>query len=137
MSSYLADPPPEVLHGLDVSRRAYGTIARRAEELGARAGVILFPARFQTDDGDYGRLNDIVHRAGGVLVRNAATVRFREALAPLGLPTIDLLPLLEAQPDRIGLFYQRTIHLTPRGHEVVAGALFDFLMTSGLVRQLP
>jgi hypothetical protein len=137
VSSYLADPPPEVLHGLEVSRRAYGTIARRAEELGARAGVILFPARFQTDDGDYGRLNDIVHRAGGVLVRNAATVRFREALAPLGLPTIDLLPLLEAQPDRIGLFYQRTIHLTPRGHEVVAGALFDFLMTSGLVRQLP
>ncbi|HYN09178.1 MAG TPA: hypothetical protein VES67_17480 [Vicinamibacterales bacterium] len=137
VSSYLADPPPDVLHGLDVSRRAFEKIARRADELGARAGLILFPARFQTDDGDYGRLNDMVHRAGGVLIRNAATARFREALAPLGLPTIDLLPILEAQPDRIGLFYQRTIHFTPRGHELVSGALFDFLMTSGLVRQLP
>ncbi|HEX7778319.1 MAG TPA: hypothetical protein VF424_03715, partial [Vicinamibacterales bacterium] len=84
-----------------------------------------------------GRLNEVVHRAGGVLVRNAATTRFREALAPLGLPTLDLLPTLEAQPDRTGLFYRRTIHLTPRGHEVVTDALFEFLTTSGLVARLP
>jgi hypothetical protein len=109
----------------------------RSEAIGARAGIILFPARFQTDDGDYGRLNEIVQRAGGVLIRNAATTRFREALAPLGLPTIDLLPILEAQPDRMGLFYQRTIHFTPRGHDVVTGALFDFLMTSGLIARRP
>jgi hypothetical protein len=137
VSSYLADPPPYVAHGLEVSRRAYEHIARRAEALGARPALILFPARFQTDDGDYGRLNEIVHRAGGVLVRNAASARFRDALAPLKLPTIDLLPILEAQPDRIGLFYQRTIHFTPRGHQVVSGALFDFLITSGLVRPRP
>ena len=30
---------------------------------------------------------------GGVLVRNSATDRFRAALAPLGLPTLDLLPV--------------------------------------------
>lgn len=137
VAAYLADPPADVVHGLEVSRRAFEQIAARAAELGARTGLILFPARFQTDDGDYGRLNEIVQRAGGVLVRNAATTRFREALAPLGLPTLDLLPTLEAQPDRMGLFYQRTIHFTPRGHEVVTDALFEFLTTSGLIARRP
>jgi hypothetical protein len=137
VSSYLADPPPDVLHGLEVSRRAFDLIARRAGELGAKPALVLFPARFQTDDGDYRRLDEIVRQAGGVLVRNSATERFRAAIAPLGLPSLDLLPALEAQPDRIGLFYQRTIHFTPRGHEVVTEALFNFLTTSGLVQLRP
>ena len=59
----------------------------RAREIGARPAFVLMPARFQTDDGDYGRLVDIVQQAGGGIVRNAATERFREALAPLRLPT--------------------------------------------------
>ena len=137
VASYLADPPPEVTHGLEVTARAFGRIAARAEALGARPALVLFPARFQTDDGDYGRLDEIVRHAGGVLVRNSGTERFRTALAPLGLPTLDLLPILEAQPDRIGLFFQRTIHFTPRGHEVVTEALFTFLTASGLVRPRP
>jgi hypothetical protein len=50
----------------------------------------------------------------------------------MGLPVFDLLPVLAAEPDRVGLFFQRNIHLTPRGHRVAAGALFDFLETSRL-----
>ena len=34
------------------------------------------PARFQVDDGDYGRLREVVAAAGGTLVRDAATERF-------------------------------------------------------------
>jgi len=30
------------------------------------------------------------------------------------------------------LFFQRNVHLTLRGHDVVGGVLFDFLETSGL-----
>jgi hypothetical protein len=127
LTSYLPDPPPEVLHGLEVARRAFGLIAGLAAQRGADTALVLMPARFQVDDDDYGRLAVIVREAGGTLVRNAATDRFRDALAPLGLPMLDLLPILESQPDRAGLFFQRNVHLTPRGHEVVAGALFDFL----------
>lgn len=134
MATYLADPPPEVQRGLEVSRQAFGKIANRASAIGAETGLVLFPARFQTDDADYVRWKEIVHSAGGELIRNSGTARFREALAPLGLPALDLLPVLEAQPNRVGLFYQRTIHLTPHGHEVVAGALFEFLKTSGLMQ---
>lgn len=132
LASYLSDPPPVVQQGLEVSRRAYGMIVDRARGIGARTGIVLMPARFQTDDPDFGRLADIVRQAGGTLVRNSASTRFQAALAPLGVPIIDLQPVLAAQPDRITLFFQRTIHLTPRGHDVVAGALFDFLEANGL-----
>jgi hypothetical protein len=137
LSTYLADPPPSVQEGLGVTRRAIGLIAQRAAERGARTAVVLMPARFQVDDGDYGRLAAAIKEAGGMLVRNAATDRYREALAPLHLPTFDLLPVLLAQPDRAGLFFQRNVHLTERGHQVVAGALFQFLTTSGLVASPP
>jgi hypothetical protein len=132
LASYLAEPPPEIGHGVEVTRHTVEKIAARAASIGARVGVVLMPARFQTDDGDYGRLAQTVARAGGVLVRNSATERFHQGLAPTGLPILDLLPVLERQPDRTGLFFQRNVHLTPRGHAVVAGALFEFLQRPGL-----
>ena len=127
LTSYLPDPPPPVVHGLEVTRRAFGLIAALAQQRGARTAVVLMPARFQIDDGDFGRLKVIVAQSGGTLVRNAASERFRHALAPLGLPMLDLLPVLESQPDRSDLFFQRNVHLTPRGHDVVAEALYRFL----------
>ena len=127
LTTYRAAPPPEVSNGLTVSRRAYGLIASAAAARGAHAGLVLMPARFQTDDADFGRLEAIVAGTGDRLVRHAATERFAEALSPLQLPMLDLLPVLAAEPDRAGLFFQRNVHLTPRGHTVVAGALEPFV----------
>ena len=126
--AYLATPPIEVTRGLDVTRDAFGRIASMAASRGARTAIVLMPARFQVDDGDYGRLRDRVKAAGHELLRQAATERFRTALTPLGLPMLDLLPVIQAQPDPAGLFFQRNIHLTPRGHEVVGHALAGFVM---------
>lgn len=134
LATYLADPPPEVQRGLDVAHNAVAKIAARAAQNGARTAVLLMPTRFQTDDADYGHLTEAVHLAGGTLVRNAGTERFRQAYASLGVPMFDLLPSLQAQPDRMGLFFQQNVHFTPRGHEVAADAIFQFLETSGLVR---
>jgi len=86
LASYLADPPPIVSEGLGVSRRAFELIARRASGLGARTGLVLMPARFQTDDPDFGRLAAVVQEAGGELVRNSASDRFKAALEPIGAP---------------------------------------------------
>ncbi len=133
LATYLADPPPIVQQGLDVSRRAFGRIAERARAIGAPTGIVLMPARFQVNDADFGNLEAVVRKAGGELDRNAASRRFADALAPLGLPMVDLEPVLFAQPDRAGLFFERTVHLTPRGHDVVAGALLDFLRGAHLV----
>jgi len=134
LAAYLTVAPPVITQGLDVSRQAIDRIAQRARGIGAATAIALMPARFQTDDPDFGRLVTIVRNAGGELVRDAASDRFAAALSPLGLPMTDLKPVLAAQPDRIGLFYQQTVHLTPRGHAVVAGALYQFLDSAGLLR---
>ena len=128
LAAYLATPPIEVTRGLEVTRDAFGRIASMAANRGARTAIVLMPARFQVDDGDYGRLRERVQAAGHELIRQAATERFRAALTPLGLPMLDLLPVIQSQPDAAGLFFQRNIHLTPRGHQVVGHALAGFVM---------
>jgi hypothetical protein len=47
---------------------------------------------------------------------------------------LDLQPILAVQPDRVGLFFQRNVHFTPRGHAVVADAIFTFLREHALIR---
>lgn len=131
LAMYLETPPPYVAEGLEVAREAIGRITARAAVMGARTALVLVPARFQVNDVDFEWLNADVTRAGGRLLRQSATERVAKALAPLGLPTLDLLPVFLAQPHRQDLFFQRNVHLTARGHEVVETALFEFLQTNG------
>ncbi len=132
LAAFLKEPTPQLAQGLAVAQRATGMIAERAARVGARTAVVLMTARFQTDDPDFGRLAAAVAEAGGELDRHAATDRYRAALAPLGLPMFDLLPVLSAEPNRGELFFQRNVHFTRRGHVVAADAIFRFLTSSGL-----
>jgi lysophospholipase L1-like esterase len=133
LQSYAESPAPRIAEGLKGVRRAVEDIARTASAAGATTAVALMPARFQVDDGDYGRLRDLVASTGGTLVRDAATARFDDALASTNLPRVDLLPALRAALPGPDVFYQETVHLTPRGHAVVAAALDRFLEEHGLV----
>lgn len=133
LTTYVADPPAEVERGIALTREVIRRIAAEAAAIGAHVGIVLVPARFQLNDADYGHLRRAVEQAGGTLLRDAATDRFAEGLRPLGLPMLDLLPVLRAQPDPAGLFFEGNIHFTPRGHAVVAEALADFLEASGLL----
>jgi GDSL-like Lipase/Acylhydrolase family len=137
LQSYLADPGARVARGLEISRECIRAIASDAAAAGARAVVLLIPARFQVDDADYARLRDIVESGGGRLVRDAATERFRSALAPLGLPCLDVLPALRAAGPGSDLFFQQTVHLTPRGHRIVAAEIEAFLRQQRLVAAVP
>jgi len=133
LQSYAADPAPRIAEGLNLTRECVQRIADRASELQARTALLLMPARFQLDDADHGRLKQAVRQAGGELVRDAASTRFRTTLGGLGLPMMDVLEPLRAAPPGPDLFFQQTVHLTPRGHEVVAEALERFLLDAGLV----
>lgn len=133
LATYLETPPPYVAEGIEVARDAFRRIADRAGTLGARTVLVLVPARFQVNDVDFGYMSAAVTQAGAQLIRQSGTERFAKALAPLALPTLDLLPIFLGQPHRQDLFFQRNVHLTPRGHEVVEAALFEFLQTTGLL----
>jgi hypothetical protein len=94
--------------------------------------VLLMPARFQVDDADFGHLREAVEGTGGRLLRDGATTRFAGALAPLQVPRLDALPALKAALPGPDVFFQQTVHLTPRGHEIVARALEAFIRGQGL-----
>ena len=105
--------------------------SRKRSAAGARTAVVLMPARFQVNDDDYGHLRDAVTQSGGTLVRDAAGERIDEALRDIPVPRFDVLPPLRAAgPD---VFFLQTVHLTPRGHEIVAEALDRFLRESRLL----
>jgi hypothetical protein len=135
LTMYLPDLPPDMARGLAVSRECVRRIAAIADREGAKTGVLLLPARFQVRDDDYASLRAIVAESGGTLLRDVGTARFQEALAPLGLPMMDPLPLFRRLPQQPELFFPTTAHLTVRGHEVLAAGLEDFLRSSGLLER--
>jgi lysophospholipase L1-like esterase len=137
LQSYAANPAPRIQEGLSVTRRCVEQIAAEASALGARTAVVLMPARFQLDDPDYGRLADAVRQSGGELLRDAASERFDAAMSGLPLPRLDVLPPLRRALPGPDLFFQHTVHLTPRGHAVVAEALHAFLTEQGLAGHSP
>lgn len=137
LQSYAAQPAPRIQEGIAITRDAVKAIAEHASAMGARTGIMLVPARFQVDDGDYERLKTIVQQSGGELVRDAATARFEAALQELPYPLVDVLPAMRRALPGPDLWFQRTVHLTPRGHVVVAETLERFLRTSGLLEDLP
>lgn len=132
LQSYAARPAPRIGEGLRIARECIEAIARESSAAGARTMVMLMPARFQVDDPDYGRLAATVAGAGGELVRDAATTRFGEALAPVQVPRFDALPVLRAALPGADVFFQQTVHLTPRGHAILAEALEAFIRAQGL-----
>ena len=95
--------------------------------------VVLLPARFQVDDGDYGRLKEIVARSGRTLDRDLATERFSKALAGLGVPVLDVLPPLREAARVSDVYMQSTAHFTPFGHDALATILERRLRDAGLV----
>jgi hypothetical protein len=64
LQSYAAQPAPRISAGLAIARASIEDIARTASAAGASTAVVLMPARFQVDDGDFGRLKEIVSAAG-------------------------------------------------------------------------
>jgi lysophospholipase L1-like esterase len=131
LQSYAAHPAPRIAHGLAVIHRVVQQMQQQGGAAGARTAVMLMPARFQVNDEDYGHLRDAVTQSGGTLVRDAAGERIDQALRDIPVPRFDALPALRAAGA--DAFFLHTVHLTPRGHEIVAEALDRFLRESRLV----
>jgi lysophospholipase L1-like esterase len=127
LRAYLREPSPDIDRGLDITKQCVLELQDLGKAQDARLALILMPARLQVDDADYGRLQQTVAQAGGVLVRDEATDRFRRALEPLGIPMLDPLPAFRHALPGPDIFYQTTVHLTPHGHALLAEALATFI----------
>lgn len=135
LQTYAAHPARRIADGLRISADCVRQIASDAAAHGARTMVLLIPARFQVNDEDYANLKEAVDASGGVLVRDAGTDRFKAAFSTLPLPLLDVLPDLHVPvpPSGPDVFFHQTVHLTPRGHQIVASALDQFIRSHHLV----
>ncbi len=133
LTAYLPAASPDIVRGLAVTRQCVSRIAALAAAHGAKTAVVLLPARFQVNDADFANMQFDVAQRGETLLRNAASDRFKAALAGLPLPVMDALPPLFDAPRRSETFFEDTVHLTPRGHQIVADALERFLRQSSLL----
>jgi hypothetical protein len=131
VASYLVTPPAFITDGLGVATRALASLSREVRADGGRLAIALMPARFQLDPAEFERLRAATEPMAGPIAKDAATARFGAALAPLGVPTLDLLPALRSAPR--GQFFAGTVHLTPAGHETVAAALQAFIQSEHLL----
>ena len=133
LRTYLPELHDDVASGLSVTRDVMARLADLAAADGARTALMFLPALFQVDDADYGYLTRDLAVSGYRLVRDAATARFHEALAPLSLPSFDTLPVLRAGDRNERVFFVGTAHFTPHGHAVLAEGLSAFLIEAGLL----
>jgi len=131
VASYLVTPPAFITDGLVVATRALRTLAGEVHADGARFAIALMPARFQLDPAEYDRLRAATEPMAGPIRKDIATERFQAALAPLGVPLVDLLPALRSAPH--GQFFADTVHLTAAGHETVAATLEAFIRREHLL----
>jgi hypothetical protein len=137
LRTFLPDAPPEIDKGLAVTKDVVSRLDALTRQDGARLVVVLLPARFQIDDGDYDRLKAIVARSGQTLERDRATERFKAALVGLDVPVFDALPPLRDAARASDMFMQSTAHLTPHGHEALAGILERYLTQEVLEERPP
>jgi hypothetical protein len=133
LRTYLPDAVPEIVRGLAITHDVVARMKALTGANGQRLVIMLMPARFQVEDGDYRQLKAIVEESGKTLERDLATVRFKQMLTDLDVPVFDVLPALRAAPEPGRLYFTSTAHFTPYGHEVVARALGTFLRQAGLV----
>jgi lysophospholipase L1-like esterase len=126
---HAAKPAPRIVRAANLARVRGGD----RHEAAARRHtiVLLMPARFQVDDADYGHLKKRWRSRWDARARRCDAA-LRPGARALPVPRFDVLPALKAALPGPAVFFQQTVHLTPRGHEIVAQALEAFIRKQGL-----
>jgi hypothetical protein len=109
-----ADRPPSMIDpALRLTEDAVLGFAKATRARGMRFVVLLIP---------------VTERVIPATTQRELNQRFMEFAKREGIDVVDLMPLFQAHAQD-GLYY--TVHWTPRGHALVAGAVADLLLHDG------
>jgi hypothetical protein len=101
-------------------------------ERGTSYLVAVAPPRWQVDDEAWARYRQAWGRPPDAFDRERVTGEIMDALAELGVETVDLLPVFrEAHAGGTRLYYRHDPHWTPEGHELAADVLVEELAARG------
>jgi len=117
---------PGLLAVLDRMRDACGSIP---------FAVVLIPDEFQVEDALW---DELLARSADTLDRDKPQRLLVAALAERGVPVLDLLPALRAEPPEADgsrhLYHLHDTHFNARGNRVAGEAMARFLVDEGLAR---
>ncbi len=117
-------PPPDLDEGWRHTLATLQDIDRETRARGARLGVVVIPFLDQVAPTEY----DSGH------VRDLPQQRTLGFCRDEHLDCLDLLPALRRAGPPQSLYYVKDGHFTPRGTAAAAGAIAEWIVTSGLIR---
>jgi lysophospholipase L1-like esterase len=117
---------PLAEHYLDQARTA-------AESAGARFVALLIPRDAQVVDRKRREELGNLHLGDDEVDMDRPNHELSQRAERIGIPAIDLLPIMRARPDREALTFQNDYHLTAQGHQMIAEALATGLADLGVL----
>ena len=126
---------PEWQGAVDLTTALFARFKTSVEASGADFGAVIVTAQEQIYDHQWqqilARFPPMREKRWDPLQANVLAV---QSLAAAEAPTLNLLPLFQAQADAGGtLHFPQDGHWTDYGHDVAAAALFNFVGETGLI----
>lgn len=117
----------------EATRRQLAAMADIARERGVRVAVVVIPELVQVDAQQWQSTIRAVASGEETYRTHWPNQRVVALCRELGLPVLDLLPVLAQAPPGEPLYFKLDGHWTRRGHEVAAVAIDAFLRREHLV----
>lgn len=130
------DSSPLTREGRENSRKALSTFATLSKQHGFRLGVVLIPTELQLDPESARGLFEWSGVDPTTFDAEATDRFFAKVLRKYNIPFLNLRSTLKQESDTGDpLFIRNDGHFTPRGHEVAATAIWNFLVTESLLEK--
>ena len=139
---YCTEVAGDVSASWDVTDAVLSAFAEEVEADGARFGLVIMPASLQLLDDDFAFVRELGDRQGVPLDPLHPNRRLAALCDRLGVPCVDLLPLLRSETPSHSyaaqdewILFNGAGHLNERGHELFAEGVFQALsqeLTAGL-----
>ncbi|HZO30552.1 MAG TPA: SGNH/GDSL hydrolase family protein [Chloroflexota bacterium] len=132
---YELDPDSETMRGWRVTERVLGRLRDHSAAAQVRFVIVGAPDSLALDEAAWEERMGGSRAASGRFAPDAPNRRLGEIAARLGVPYVDLYPVLSREIQNEMLYYPIDSHWTPAGHALVARTIETKLRELGLVGQ--
>jgi len=131
-SLYELQPDSETLRGWRITERLLGRVRDRAAAVGVPVVIVGAPDALALNDAAWRERMGESRARSGRFAPDAPNRLLGEVANRLGVPYLDLFPILSREHERQVLYFPVDSHWTPAGHALVARAVEEKLRQLGL-----
>lgn len=127
------NPPAESEAAWQLTAQHLQSIHESAQAVGAKLALVNLPLQYQIDPKLWERVRNRHQLNDGDYDSRAVHSQLAKIAQQLDVPCLDLGLVLAEHPEPGELYFPINKHFSPRGHEIVAAALAEFVEDSGLL----